>query len=145
MKFSNLKGAEVSAESRVKYVFSDIEGSPWIEIRYAGGTNKGYLNAILKKNAKNKQRSRRGLADADQISNNRNEDRELYATHILTGNWGGWVNDETSAEVSFSKEAASELMTALPDYMFDDLRVYCNDPSNFRTDMVDADIAAKNS
>lgn len=147
MKFANLKGAEVSAQSKVRYTFLDIEGEPWIEVRPAGETNKPYFNAVLKRQAANRRRLVRGQVDEAMLSRSRTEDRELYPQHVLTGAWGGW-KDESGNDIPCTPEAMRELMQQLPDYQFDGLRSFCNEPTNFRADAIsaaDADSTAGNS
>jgi len=67
------------------------------------------------------------------LEENREQDRELYPRFVLTGNWGGWLDDETGNEVPYSEEAARELLTQLPIDEFDELRAFCNEPHNFRS------------
>jgi hypothetical protein len=145
-QFQNLKGAVVSPTAVARFTFHDIEGEPWVEVRSAGEINKPYFNAVLKRTAKNR-RMQRGQIDTDTLERNRNEDRELYPQHILTGKWGGW-KDENGTDIPFSLEGARELMQQLPSYQFDGLRSYCNEPTNFREDVLngaDAEAVSGNS
>lgn len=118
-------------------MFYDLEGEPWIEVHPSGETNKPYFNAVLKRQAANRGRMLRGKIDEATIARNRAEDRELYPQHVLTGKWGGW-KDEAGVEIPYSPETVRELLQQLPDYQFDSLRAYCNEPSNFRADALSA-------
>lgn len=66
---------------------------------------------------------------ADTLRKNREEDRALYARHVIVG-WSG-IHDAAGTMVPFSAGAALDLLRALPDHMFDVLRVFCSEARNF--------------
>lgn len=147
MQFRNVKGAEVSAQSTSIFVFDDLTGCPWVEVKPGGEHNKPYYNAILKRGGALRRQLSSGSVDAAVVERVRQNDRELYPMHILTGKWGGWKNDETGEEIPYSSEAAKELMAQLPIEQFDRLRTYCNESVHFRADAVrpeDIEATSKN-
>lgn len=59
-------------------------------------------------------------------------DYAIYAKTVLVG-WEGIVDDEDQ-EVPFSVESAEEFLRALPEWLFDEIRVFALQKSNFDTD-----------
>ena len=60
---------------------------------------------------------------------NRADDRELYPLFIITG-WGN-VFDTNQQPVAFSQSVCKEFIAQLPAWIFDDIRVFCSQASNF--------------
>ena len=142
MKFRNFSDSEeITRQSTTRYEFFSLEyeledGStmvPWMEVHPVGEINRPYINAVLAQQARNRRRLTKGKIDARMLEENREQDRELYPKFVMTGNWGGWLDDETGEEVPYSEEAARELLTQLPIDEFDELRAFCNELHNFRS------------
>lgn len=133
MNFSNLSGAEVSAQSVADFVFEDLPGAPWVRVRIGGQLNRGYFNAVLARESKGRKRALRGRIDMATLDRNRELDRKLFPKHMDGGAWGGWVDDSTGEEVPYSPEGFAELMAQLPADLFDELRAFVNEPVNFRS------------
>ena len=132
--FDNLKKLEVNPKKSVPYVFYGIEGEPRLFVKSSTGYNKQYLSAVLKRSGKRtlKKMQRDGVTP-DTILENRSEDRELFALHVVEG----WDEASMAAvgggePVPFSKENCLDFLSALPDDIFDDLRVFCGKAGNFR-------------
>ncbi len=134
MKFSNLSGADVTPESTAIFTFYDLPGEPWVRVRPGGDLNRPYFSAILASQSKNRKRLLKGKIDMDMLERNRQVDRKLYPLHIDGKEWGGWIDDEDGSEVEYSAAGFKELMEQLPADLFDDLRAFCNEPVNFRSD-----------
>jgi len=134
MRFSNLSGANVTAESTAIFTFFDLPGEPWVRVRPGGDLNRPYFAAVLASQSKNRKRLMKGKIDADMLEKNRVVDRSLYPKHMDAGEWGGWVDDETGQEVPYSQQGFAELMAQLPADLFDELRAFCNEPVNFRSE-----------
>ena len=103
---------------------------PTLLVRYAGDTNNGWRNAIAKFNAKTglARKAVQGRSrEADRLALER--DIELYPEHIISG-WEGIVDDD-GQQVSFSREACREFLEALPQWIFDDVRIFCSTATNF--------------
>ena len=143
MKFKNIRDAHVASTSTCRVEFPEIDGveredggyvTPWLEIRPAGEMNSAFMNVELKKVSATVAK---GRLTTDDTSQERRESVSNYARHILTGNGGGWVSDESGEEVPMplSVEDREALLRALsgdtPD-LYDRIRVKANDLRNFR-------------
>lgn len=148
MQFANLKGAEITPQSTSKFIFYDLQGEPWLMVKPATEHNKPYFNALLKKNAGSRRARLNKVIDAAAIERDRAEARELYTTHVTNvGIWGNWI-DDAGAPIPYSPAAMASLLQSLPAEQFDQLRLYCAELANFRSDVVsadDAEDAGKNS
>lgn len=142
-KFGHLKSLEVQSTATADYPIYDIGESAVLKIAPATEANKPYYNAILRttKRTAQMQRAKKGI-DVALLKQNREEDRKLYPDHIIKG-WDGVV-DANGKQVKFSKEEAKDLVDALPDWMFDQLRNFASDHCNF-VDGIDVEETAKNS
>lgn len=143
MRFSNLSGANVTVESTAIFTFYDLPGEPWVRVRPGGDLNRPYFAAVLASQSKNRKRLMRGKIDAEMLERNRQIDRKLYPKHIDAGEWGGWEeeipNEDPAAEVKYqeveySQQGFAELCEQLPADLFDELRAFCNEPVNFRSE-----------
>ena len=115
----------------------DVDGKPIVPtltLRNAGQSNRPYFNAVSKQNAKSGQARRlaQGRIDAETVDRNRRQDRLLFPRHVITG-WAG-IYDENGLEVEFSLENCAAFLTALPDWMMDELRNFAAVPANFLDD-----------
>jgi len=72
----------------------------------------------------------------------RDVDRELFAQHVIVG-WED-VTDAHGTPVAFASDVALEYFRAMPDSLFDQVRFFARDESNFRQ-VIDAASAAGNS
>src|SRR5262245_45061210 len=133
MQFGNLAGQEVSPDTTAVYTFYELPGEPWLRVKPAGDLNRAYFGAVLAASAKNRKRLMKGKIDAEMLEQNRQLDRKLYPIHVAGGEWGGWVDDKTGQDVPYSAEGFKELCAQLPADLFDELRAFCNEPSNFRS------------
>ncbi len=143
MSFANLQGTSVSKESTARFVFEDLPGEPWLQVRLGGQMNKPYFQAVLAAQSSKGRRKRKKTKAASlsvaELEKNRELDRELYPEHIDGGAWGGWLEDDPDRpgkyrEVPYSPEAFGDLMAQLEDYLFDELRAFCNEPLNFSSE-----------
>jgi hypothetical protein len=134
MRFKNVAAAHVSPQAVCKVYFPEIEGRPWLEIKPAGETNPAFLNPALRASAKSSANLVKGVLSTEELAKERSESYELYAQHILTGNGGGWCDDETGEEfpMPLSVDQRLALCKQLPGDLFDKIRRMANDLSNFR-------------
>jgi hypothetical protein len=79
---------------------------------------------------------------ADQMDQTRAKSRKMYAQFVICG----WENvfDASGQEVPFSGEAATQFIAALPDWIFDEMRHFFEEPANFKTPLADAGLVAGN-
>lgn len=116
----------------VRYTFENLPGQPWLSVRTTGRSNRGYLNALLKKNRQGARAANRAPSVA-MLDKNRDEDRELFPKHVVTG-WGmgeGPMLDVGGAVVEFTQANLGDFFRQIPEFMFDDLRIFCADDMNF--------------
>ena len=96
---------------------------------------------LLKRNSANARKIAVGGMTPEMIEENRSEDRTLYPEHVIVG-WEDVVNAQ-GEEVKFSKDAAKSFVAALPDWLFDNVRMFAGQPANF-VESIDAEATGKN-
>ena len=141
-RFGRLKKLDISGTKVARYTFYQVEGEPWIDSCPALESNPRYYNALLARSRKNLRRLRSGNVNSAQLAENRNEDRALYPRHICKG-WGQMVLqedeqaeikallDDDGTEVQFSQASCADFLDQLPDWIFDEYRMWCADPNSF--------------
>ena len=127
--FSNIRKQVGEPTGTVRYTFFGLDGEPWFDIVSATEYNKPYFNELLKRQRRNRRSLRTGTVTVDTIANNREEDRTLYAKHVIKG-WGN-VQNSAGKAVRFSNEACADFLKQLTGWMFDDLRNFAADPMSF--------------
>lgn len=134
MRFKNVAAAHVSPQAVCKVHFPEIDGSPWLEIKPAGETNPAFLNPALRAIAKSDANLTKSTLTVEEIAKERAESIELYGKHVLTGNGGGWIDDESGQEFAMplSVEQRIALCKQLPPDLYDRVRKTANDLRNFR-------------
>lgn len=141
--FNYLEKLDISTTKTSEYVIHQIEGLPTLFLTPATEVNKPFFNALLKRARKTSKSVQAGAITSGMISNNRDEDRVLYAQHIIK-DWKG-VIDDAGNEVPFTPEIALKFLEKLPGYIFDGIRDYASNPLNFiEQDGLDVEQAAKN-
>lgn len=131
--FSHLKSLDVASAETVEYPMYQIEGEPVLEIAPATEANRPYFNAVLRRSRKNIRALQASNMSAGMIASNRAEDRELYAVHIVKG-WSKAPVDAEGKEAPPTPDNIRAFISALPDWIFDDLRVFAGNPANFLED-----------
>lgn len=143
--FDHLKTLEVGGKTTAKYPMHNITVngmSPTLILSPATDANKPYFNTLLKRASKAVTAIRAGVMTAEMIEDNREEDRELYPEYIVK-NWINMLDGETGKDVPFSAKEAKAFFKHLPNWLLDDLRVFCSNPSNF-AEIMDIKTQAKN-
>lgn len=141
--FSYLKKVDVKNNDAKEYHINQISvagKTPVLLVAAATESNTVYYNALLRDAIKNARKVRKGGVSAEMMKKNRDQDRELYPKYVIKG-WRDIV-DNSGAVVPFSQEACSDFINDLPDWIFDDIRNYCSDPTNF-VEEFDLDITVK--
>lgn len=139
--FSNLTALSITGKT-ADFTFYQLEGQPILAVRPATQDNPAYTNAALKANGAQITRGVKAKIDSEFMDRAREQDRALYAAHVVAG-WTG-VRDAGGKAVAFSDANCRAFLQALPIYLFDELRTFCGNPANFTDTDVDADIVAKN-
>ena len=85
-----------------------------------------------------------GAVTRDVLDQQREQDRTLFAKHVIIG-WSNVV-DSGGRSVPFSPEVCEEFLRALPDYILDDIKLFASTPGNFidPDDLVDVEELEKN-
>jgi len=132
-KYAHVKALSVSEGDTADFVFYEIEGHPSLTCLPATSINRSFFNAVLKrrKELARKLRGRKNEVPTEaEMAAVRKQDAELFVQYIVTG-WSD-VIDVDGNEVEFSQEECQEFLMAIPQDMFEDLRNFCLDISNFR-------------
>lgn len=129
--YSHLKVEERTA----RVILYQVKGEPYLDVLHAGETNKRYFNSLLKRSRNNMKRMRAGAMDAATMAMNREEDRFLYPKHIVRA-WGckdgpGFILDSFGNRIDYSEGNVGTFLRALPDWIFDEVRVHANEETNF--------------
>lgn len=137
MSFDHLKKLSVQSGKPAEFTFFEIDGEPTLMVLPATEANRAYFNAFLKR-ARRLTRGRE--VTTETMSQTRNDDRILYPETVIKG-WKN-VKDDQGQEAPFTKENADAFVKALPDWLFDKLREFCINPTNFT--QIDPEASAGN-
>ena len=129
--FSHLKKLAVDQKKVIDYELMELEGDPAPKLLgvFAGETNSGYYNALIKRSSRNARRFRAKKLTTKELKQHRDEDRELFPQYVITG-WEN-VKDAAGKVVKFNEANCLEFLTALPDWLFDDVRGFYANPESF--------------
>lgn len=131
--FSHLGAQKPAGDVALPYTFADIvqdAGSPVIYFLPATEDNKPFFNDNLRNAAaKGGGRRRNKALTEGAVKKARDEDRVAISKHCAKS----WENvvDAKGVPVEFSQEEVLGFLKAIPDWMFDDLRVWLTDPTNW--------------
>ena len=140
--FTHLKALQVTADNVVDFELPELGPDAVLKLRSSNEGNSGYMNGLLRLTGQSKGARRKKVkVDAKSMEDMREYDKELYPEHVIVG-WGG-VQDADGKPVKFSAEEAAMLLEQLPDYLFDELRAFANDPVNFVA-VIDSEEKGKN-
>lgn len=136
--FSHLQKLQVQdGDTPHEFELYEIESKPLLHVRCTNGYAP-YENSIraqrdrierdLKRRQKGKKKGRR-RNDQALLELMRAPDREVYPGTIVYG----WTTntDADGNEVEYTDEDCAKFLAALPDWLFDRIRLYCMDPQNF--------------
>lgn len=130
--FSHLEALEVSTDKTAEYTLHQISVnglSPTLIVAPATEVNKPYFNALLKRASKIGRAVRAGNMTTAMIQEKRDKDKELYPKHVVKG-WRDVV-DRKGKVVKFSVEEVTSFLEQLPDWLFDEVSQFCDNPANF--------------
>lgn len=142
MDFSHLSKLNVTEDSAVEFPITEIDGTPILLLHPANESNKAYMNAMLRLSGATKgtRRANKQELQKNITSNMRNYDRQAYPGSVVYG-WRNVV-DASGEEVEFTVEAATSFLAALPDWIFDRVRVSAAAPETF-LDQAEIDVEEK--
>jgi hypothetical protein len=137
-QFDYLRQLDVTEDKTAELQLISIVGVdkavPVLIGKPANEANKSLLNAVLKRNKGGKKSAvvvgaaRRDLS-AETLDLQRDEEKPLYAEHVLVG-WKH-IPDMNGEPVEFTPENAKEFLESLPDWIFEDIRQFFQNPMNF--------------
>lgn len=127
--FSHLSKLEVTKEKTAEYDLVELEGSPTLILCSANENNPGYMNGLLRLSGHGGKRRTKVKIDAKTMETMRDHDKELFPSHVIVG-WKG-IQDSKGKDVPFSEKTIQEFIAALPNWIFDGIRTFANDPENF--------------
>ena len=130
--FSYLKKLDIAGNRTARFTIYQLEGRPTLILAPATEDNKPFFNSLLKRSRRTNQQIRAGGINSAVIKENREEDRRLYPLHIVKG-WED-VKDTKEKVVSFTTDNAKSFLEALPDWIFDEVRMFAGNPNNFVDD-----------
>ena len=140
--FSQIKRQEAIMPT-ARHTFYEINGEPWVDVKPATERNKPFFNSLLRRQRRGRRIIRAGSLTVDMIKRTRDEDRDIYSKHIVTG-WGNVV-DVDGETVEFSPDNCRDFLYAISDEIFDLLRDFAGDSQTFIEDAVsDTEETAKN-
>jgi hypothetical protein len=140
--FSQLSKLEVIGDKTVDYLLDQLESQPTLKMLPANQANKPFHSALLRKSRRRIKAIQKSKLNEKILNENREEDKELYAKHVIKG-WSGVV-DAQGKNVPFNEESVTELLDALPPWIFDDIREFASDIDNFIAEQIDTEDVAKN-
>jgi len=117
----------------------------YLDVLTAAEANAAYHEASAALSGARVRNIATGQAQADRRNADldRNEDRELYPLHVVVG-WGG-IKHTDGAPVPWSVAECAKFIAALPDWIFDRLRLFAMRPERFVTTPPPAEELAGNS
>ncbi len=139
--FNNLKKLEIRNEA-VDYPMYQIDEDVVLKLLPALEINKPYYNDLFRNSRGRVKAIQSSKLNVGMLKDNRNEDRVLYSKHVVKG-WTGVVDDD-GKEVPFTEKDALGFLTALPDYIFEDIRNFATEIQNYIEDIINTEDIAKN-
>jgi hypothetical protein len=125
--FSHLKKLDIKEDQTAEYIISELDPPVKLTVRPASEANKKYFNAVIQ--LSKKRSGKKSSISLKSIEDDRKDDLPLFAKYIIVG-WEDCV-DANGNEVGFSTEECEEFLNHLPAYLFNQLRVFCSDITNF--------------
>lgn len=135
--FEHLKELEIK-DKTVEFPLTHLRNCPKLIVKPATESNAPYFNEVLRRSTKTIRKVSQGKSisiTTDDLAKNREEDRRLFPKYIIT-DWEG-VTDSKGNQVPFSEENCREFLKALPDWIFDQIGIFCRNNSNFVPEVID--------
>lgn len=141
--FTQLKALQVTSKNVKDFDFPELGAKAVLKLRSSNEGNSGYMNGLLRLTGQSKGSRRRKATDinAQAMDDLRDHDKELYPEWVIVG-WEG-VLDGKGKEVEYSVDEVKSLVGQLPNWLFDEIRAFVNDPANF-VDQIDSEEIGKN-
>lgn len=134
--FSHLQSLAVKKDATAEYEFFEIETKPLLIVRCTVDNNEYQAEIRAKRDeiTRNVRKRSKGKRARQRINDRiiellREPDRDAFPGAVIVG----WTSnkDVNGEEVEYSDESCADFLKELPDYLFDNLRLYCYDAENF--------------
>lgn len=129
--FEHLSKLQLSENITVDYPLNGLRGTPTLKLAPATADNKPFFNEVLRLARTNKTPKAKNIS-YDLVQEGREKDKSLFAKYVLKG-WSG-IKDSEGKEVPFTVANAQAFLSALPDWIFDEVRTFAGIPENFVDD-----------
>ncbi len=142
--FSHLGALDVMSSTTAEYTIFQISVngiSPTLILAPATEANESYFNAAMRQSGKRMKAVRAGNLNPKVLEEQRELDRKLFPRYVIQG-WRD-VTDAAGNAVAFSAEECEAFLRQLPNWLFDEIRMFASDAANF-VDTVDIEVIAKN-
>jgi len=129
--FGHLNSYDISQESTAEFTLHMIEQDPEpvLIVAPANRSNRPYFNALLNRSKKYARALAAGNITAKLADDVRDVHKELFPKFVLRG-WKH-VKDAQGNDVEFTEAHCEQFLQALPDWIFGELRDFCEQPLNF--------------
>ena len=122
--------ARLEIEHRTaEYPISQLHPGGVLIVQSATTSNTAYQEALIAWNARQPRRDGE-VGESKEVDQNRGRDREVYPGSVVVG-WKKIWNKAADKEAEYSLELCKQFMLQIPNYMFDELRLFCIAPENF--------------
>lgn len=131
-QFEHFRTLDVKGDATRELTLHQIElngVAPTLIVAPATDANKPYFNAAIKATKPQIYQAQKGNFSAALISETRDEDRELFPRFVIRG-WRD-VTNQDGEPVTFNDENCLDFVTSLPDWVFDEITMFCKNPQNF--------------
>lgn len=144
MGFKILAESNVTNKNIAAYPITELDDDTVFYLRCASAGNEKYRDEMFKLTGLDDDAPRRKKVkiDSDFLNEQREADRVLFPLYIVTG-WENVLDDKTGKEIPYSVEKAKELFADFPEWLFDPMRVFVNQPENF-TKTINSEAKGKN-
>ena len=126
----NFGFARLEIEHRTaEYPISNVSPGAVLIAQSATTSNTAYQEAILAWNSR-QDRKDSELGESQDVDQGRKRDRECFPGAVVVG-WKKIRDDSTDEEMEYSADGCKAFMLQIPNYLFDELRLFCMSPKNF--------------
>ena len=140
LKIHHIQNKHIKKDAIAKYTMHGVETGPdektlVLTVKPATADNRLYICDAVNNSPNKTQKKNRKIQEEDLIKIEKDEN-ELFVKHIIQD----WENlwDDDGKEIPYSKENCRELLNVtLPRDFVEDLKDFCSEIENFRSDSDD--------
>lgn len=129
--FSHITRALDVSERTAEFEFHMIEPSPIVVVRPATQSNPSYFSKAMKLGGNIAKMTRKGKGITREVMDELlARDYDLYPQHVIVS-WKIPPTDASGNAVDMNRENTELFLRALPKYIFEEFRSFCNNEYNF--------------